>query len=191
MGKGKYTGKVEQLPKLPANDEEDPRYQDKVDAEKSRVMRDHFQDKPPRTPALLELYITVREARDDLKSRLKGAQLTLTALEQLVASRYETEGVTSVKLSTGDSVRTESAPHAVVEDPVAFTAWCRKDPDLATQLTLPWPRANALTKERLIAGEPEPPGVRAYNRTKVVLTKNRGSNARGEDDIPRAVDGPA
>jgi hypothetical protein len=80
------------------------------------------------------------------------------------------EDVHSLTLADGDNVRLQAEPYVVIEVPETFRRWCIQN-GLENKLTLPWQSANNLTKERLLAGEPEPDGTKAYMLTKVVFTR--------------------
>jgi len=119
---------------------------------------------------LSEGYAEVRKAKDALKESLSGLNLVLNAYEQLVIEQLEVEGTTGLTLTNGDKIRSQPEPHAKVEDPDAFREWCVKE-GLERSLQLPWGTTNSMTKERLLNGDPEPPGVKAYSRDKIVFTE--------------------
>ena len=54
-----------------------------------------------------------------------------------------------------------------VVDREAFRLWCDADPDLRRKMTLPWQTTNSLTKQLLLDGQPEPPGVTIWAKTTV------------------------
>ncbi len=124
-----------------------------------------------RTPqSLTRAWRDLREKKDVLKEKLSGVQLALTAYEQLVENAYEEAGITFLKFKEGGGVRLEFVPHATVNDREELRLWCVKE-ELTGSMTLAFGTLNALTKERLLDGKPEPPGVKAFVRTKFVLSK--------------------
>jgi phage host-nuclease inhibitor protein Gam len=61
-------------------------------------------------------------------------------------------------------------PQAKVVDRDKFLEWCKRE-GLERQLMLPWQTTNKLTKDALLAGQPEPDGVTAESRVKFVFAK--------------------
>jgi hypothetical protein len=98
--------------------------------------------------------------------------LLLEAYQQLLTEEYEIEGVDSLAIDGFGTVRTQPEPYAQVEDRDKFRQWCI-EAGLERSLALPWQTTNALTKQRLMEGLPEPDGVKATVKTKIVFTKER------------------
>lgn len=166
---GKYADVLPNLPTFqPGKNDGDPTYQEKVILEKE-IFLDGVETLPAST--LARAYVGARSAVEDLKTELSLAQLRLTAVSQLLTSQYDEEDVTSIKI-TGATVRVQVEPYATVKDRDAFRKWCI-DNDLAESLMLPWPTTNSITKERLLAGESEPTGVEAFQKNKIVLTRDK------------------
>lgn len=115
-------------------------------------------------------YATLRRIENELDEHTKEVRLLLKAYEQLTINQYEVEGTMNLKLDTGASVRVQPEPYAQVIDRDAFHDWCRAN-GLERSMQLPWMTTNSLTKARLLDGQPEPDGVRAFVNTKVVLMK--------------------
>ncbi len=118
--------------------------------------------------SLARAWRELRGREKALKEKLSGVELALVAYEQLIENAYEEVGITSLKFKEGGSVSLEFVPHATVTDREKFRRWCI-DEDLTNSLMLPFQTLNALTKERLLDGQNEPPGVKAFVRTKFVL----------------------
>jgi hypothetical protein len=108
----------------------------------------------------------VVETLDELQSHM---HLTKEAYEQLLILAYEAEGVNSLKLATGERVRIEPQPYAQVMDKEAFRQWCVAQ-GLERSMHLMWQTTNSLVKERLLKGEPEPDGIEAKMKHKIVLS---------------------
>jgi hypothetical protein len=127
--------------------------------------------------SMAKLYHEARTAKDHLEDVLSEVQLRLTALEQmLVASNNEDEpgwgmygaAATTVRLPSGYSVRVEYEPVGKVEDKEAFRQWCVGH-ELEKSLML-WPSTTqAIVKERLLAGQEAPGGVKCFVRSKIKL----------------------
>ncbi len=160
---GKYDHILADLPRL-LNAE--PDYQSKVDAVKRKIVDDE-----PRHAAHFALqYAAIRREIDEIKRQNSEANLRLEAYSQLLIDQYEVEGTTSLTLDNGDVIRTQAEPYLIVEDKETFRQWCLKE-GLERELHMLWQTANSLAKARLLEGDPEPDGTKAYVRTKIVFTK--------------------
>lgn len=150
--------------KLPRTLNTDAKHQEKVDALKASLVVE-------RSPAsLAQAYASLRREKDELSEQLSELQVRVDAVAQLLAEAYENEGVASLKLGDGSSVSVQLEPSAKVEDKEAFRLWCIAN-GLERSLQL-WPSTtNALVKERLLEGAPEPDGVTAVMITKLVLRR--------------------
>lgn len=170
---GKYAEICKQLPRLL----EEPSYQDKVNAKKAELLTrwaietaENGDDTPAPPPTALQLarrYDSKRTEKEDIEEDLKGVQLELTAIEQLLVDRYEVEGVASIHLTEGVAIGVQLEPYASVVDRRACRLWAIEH-GYEDMLQMPWQSLNAITKERLIAGDPEPDGVKAHTRPKLV-----------------------
>ncbi len=164
--KGKYTEVVKTLPKLPAID---AGFQEKVVARK-RELIENDPLKMRSAAALASEYRRLRDAKDEVEKVESRLNLEIEAISQLLVEQYEADGTSSIALATGGSVSTQLEPYAQVTDRDVVREWAVKE-GLERQLALPWQTANALVKDRLLKGEPEPPGMKAYVRTKIVLRR--------------------
>jgi hypothetical protein len=180
--KGKYAHITPTLPRLPAFDEEDPKYQDKVDAKKRQLLAGDPENgiAPIRrhASALAEHYADVREYRDLLKQKLKEVNIEVDATVQLLTEQYEAEGITALTLSDGAVIRLQAEPYAQIKDPAKVREWALNDPDLRNKVTLHWQTLNGVVKELLLQGENPPEGVEAYTKVKAVYIKG---GERGEE----------
>lgn len=166
---GKYDHLLGALQPLPP---EDPRRQDKINELKAAMTHDGTE--------LARNYIELRRQKDDLKERLSDVQLQIDAYEQRLVESQEVQSGgwgdygakdNALRLPTGEVVRVQPEPTGKVVDKEAFRIWCVKN-GYERQLQL-WPSTmNALVKERLLAGEPEPDGCEAFVYNKIVLVKN-------------------
>lgn len=142
-------------------------------------------------------YIDIRDEIDALEARLSDANLRLEATSQLMTAQFEVEDVSSLNFTGKGVVRTQYEPYAKVEDKEAFRLWCihrcqtcghddvqhpvtkngflvcERPATLEGSLALPWQSTNMITKERLLAGQPEPAGVVAHAKVKIVLTREK------------------
>lgn len=151
---------------------DDPVRQDKIEQVKTQITN--------RNPiALASNYIELRATKDSLKATLSAIELRIEAHEQLLATsqnagepdwgRYGVKP-NAIRLATGDTIRIQPEPYGKVLDREQFRLWCIKN-GYERQLQL-WPSTmNAVVKERLLAGQPEPDGTEAYFYNKIVLVK--------------------
>jgi hypothetical protein len=161
--RGKYVHVIDKLPRLLG---EEPAYQQKVDAVKESMLADP--DFINSATALAKEYCELREEKDDKEAELELIRLHLEAVSQLMIARFEQEDVTGVRTPLG-SVSYHLEPYARVEDPQKFYAYVQQDEDLKRKLTLNWQTINAISKDSLLKGEPEPPGVTTYSKVKIRL----------------------
>lgn len=160
---GKYVGVVDALPKLV---EHGPDYQTEVDNKKTEII----ESGKTTAAALAEEYVLMRGLKKEQDEITKAYNLRLEALKQLLCDVYEVQGIHSMKLQSGGSIRTQVEPYASVEDRDAVRQWA-VDSGLERSLTLPWMTLNSYTKERLLNGDPAPPGVKVFCLTKLIYTK--------------------
>lgn len=187
---GKYDAVLAKLPKLLSTD---PSYQEKVVAVRSMLETGQpFASTEELLKKVAELavecpdnadgfrrhgaylakrYAEARRKKDLLDEMLYDVNLEIEALKQFVVDQYEVEDTTSIHLDTGEHVRVQPEPYAQVQNKEEYRLWCIKE-GYETEMTLPWSKTNSIVKERLLVGEPEPPGVRAHAITKIVLRRN-------------------
>lgn len=115
-------------------------------------------------------YETIRLEKTEVEEKLFDLNFQIQAFEQLLNDYYEVEGITSLKLDSGCSVRIQYEPYANVVDRQAFRQWCLSQ-GFEDQMQLHPSTTQALVKERLLDGENEPDGVKAYVKSKIVYTK--------------------
>jgi hypothetical protein len=163
---GKYAEVVKTLPRLPASD---AGFQEKVQQRK-RELIDNDPLKMRSASALASEYRRLRDSKDEVEQIISRLNLEIEAVSQLLIEQYEADGTSSIALATGGSVSTQLEPYAQVLDRDQCRTWAVEN-GLERSLALPWQTANAIVKERLLKGEPEPPGMKAFVRTKIVLRR--------------------
>lgn len=161
----KYSGVIDHLPKMLSTE---PAYQEKVNQAKTQILSAF--EAQCTTPNLASEWVSLRAEEDLLEEQASTLRLRRVAIEQLLTDQMESEGLSSLRLATGQSVSVQVEPYAQVIDKDALREWAIVN-KLERSLSLPWMTVNALTKERLLAGESEPDGVQASARTKLVLRK--------------------
>ncbi len=131
--------------------------------------------------------LIVMLGKEGIEALLYDAQKRVTALEQMIVESHDHAErgwgeygakPNAVRMQSGGSISVQPDIHAKVEDKERFRLWCVEN-GLEKSLQL-WPSTmTAMTKERLIAGHPEPDGVIATPFYKVVL--RLGGKADGDD----------
>ena len=115
---GKYSEVIGDLPRFKL---ENPAYQDKVNAKKKEIVEE--MGVAFGVSAIVQAYARARTEKDEHEAREKEINLELEALSQLVVDRYEIEGLSSMKLDTGETVRVQYEPYAVVKDKDEARKW--------------------------------------------------------------------
>ena len=157
---GKYSAVIGDLPRMPVEDEN---YQFRVDQRKTELVKDG----PIQVGDLAEEYEKIRLRIDEMKEQLSEQNLHLEAIKQLIEIAYEEHGITSLKLKNGTKVSIQYEPYAQVFDREAFREWCIAE-GLTKSMYLHPSTAQSLVKNRLLDGDPEPPGVKTFVRSKFV-----------------------
>lgn len=119
--------------------------------------------------------------KDGLEALLYECNLKIEAVTQLlIKSEDDSEPgwgmygakANAVRLSDGTSISVQEEPSCKVENKDEFRKWCIRE-GLENSLQL-WPSTmEAITRDRLVRGLPEPDGVTAYRRRKIVLRNPR------------------
>lgn len=115
-------------------------------------------------------YVACRGVKTKLQELLANVQLLLDAYEVLMIEHLQIEGTKSMRLDSGASVSVSDQPSAQIQDKEQFRLWCVEQ-GLERLMHLHPSTAQSLMKERLLAGEPEPPGVEMYAVTEVRLSR--------------------
>lgn len=160
---GKYTHVAAGLTPKP----EESAWQTEVTATKREIL-----DVSPTDADLAKQLLQLREEKDSLKKSLSALNINIGAYEQLIADRFESSGITQVRLDTGETISTQIKPYARIADRAAFRAWCVAN-GLEDALQLPWQTTNALVADRLIEGLDEPAGIDTYKQITVVVRRSR------------------
>jgi len=160
--KGKWADVTPNLPRLPSARDE------AVELAKLAIQTtDGFSQSASH---LASVYADIRAEKDVVQSVMAEVQVRLDAIEELLIAQYEAEGTTFLRLEDGISVGVNVEPVATVEDPEAFRLWCLAN-GYERRMTLHPSTIQAVVKERLAEGEPEPPGITSYARPKITLRK--------------------
>jgi hypothetical protein len=115
-------------------------------------------------------YVLLRRLKDKMEEWESNTNLLLEAYTQLMSKALDDQGLSAVKLTTGESVSTYLEPYPTVKDQEAFRQWCIKS-GFANMMHLHPSRTASLAKEMLEKGENPPPGVEIYAKTRVRLMR--------------------
>lgn len=165
------------------------------------------------TPELMGVLFAQQRARKELvELTLSAVNCELEALTQmLIASQEQNESGwgaygaadNALRLTSGDGLRTQPEIYPVVFDKNAFRDWLvgltvfENETDeyraarlasfaanpLTSKLTLPIKELNDMVKDRLLRGQPEPPGVKVYVRTKIVFSEMQTETVAETTDV--------
>lgn len=108
-------------------------------------------------------------AKDKLERELSEANTEAKALSQLLVAIFEATGVSSFKMTSGETCFQRMEPYSAFEDRKKLFAWIKKE-KMQKLLTVQWQMMNSLTKERLKAGQPPPPGVKVFFKIDARMT---------------------
>lgn len=141
--------------------------------------------------AIGELYVIARADVETVAQAASDANLMLEAVSQMLISAQEAAdsdfgafGASDrgLKLTNGDSLRTQPEVYPVAKDKASFREWCFAN-GLRGKMELPPKPMTDLAKSRLLHGESEPTGMTIYVRTKVVYTPLKTEvSATGDSD---------
>jgi hypothetical protein len=160
MAKRKYAHL--NLPRMPRDEEGDHRA--RVREFKTAVGRGKT------TTALVTYYAEVRRAMDKIKEEKTSIQVKIDGLTEMIVDSFEEEGVTSLKLEGGDTVRVDVKPIPGMKDREKFRLWCLEQ-GFEKEMHLHYMTAQSLVCQMLLEGKPEPPGVEAFMGDTIKFTK--------------------
>ncbi len=114
------------------------------------------------------VYAEIRKILEYQEQWAKTFGLLLETYVALMTEHFEEEGISNLRLATGQLISIYAEPYAQVLDKEAFRLWCMQH-GMERSMVLPWQTTNAMVKDLLLQGEAEPPGVTCYAKTKIVL----------------------
>jgi hypothetical protein len=164
---GKYSRVLEGLPRYRDGEQ---KYLDKVEDAKTTIRQS---GKSSTGLSLSNQFRELRQRKKDLAKQLSDLNVIIEAHTQILVEQFEVEGVSSMRFSLDADdkrlIRVQSEPYAQVTDRDVHRKWAI-DNGLERSLMLPWQTTNALAKERLLAGEPEPDGVTVFVKDKIIMS---------------------
>ncbi len=170
---GKYTTLRGKLPAF----EEEPAYAAKIE-ERKRLVVD-FTENPEAANVnwLAVRFAAARAEKQRLEDQIYDRNIEIEALSQLLVEALEVQSLEKVELSSGALVFIQDTPYPVVKDKAALLAWIKKQ-RMNDLLGVNYQTLKGLTNERLVAGQPPPPGVECFLKTQARL---RGARNGGEE----------
>lgn len=169
---GKYDAVVKELAPRPPDD---PSRQERLETIKKLLLVQNNGDLSAND--LADSYALARRRLAEIETAAYNIGLVIEALTQMLCASQDAGaegwgqyGVAdnAIRLPDGSTIRHQREPYGKVTDKEAFRKWCIAN-GYENQLQL-WPTTmNAITKERLVKGEPEPDGVTAYSYSKLVF----------------------
>jgi len=115
----------------------------------------------------LQAFIDVKTVKETLSQQESVTNVLEEAYNRVAEAQFTVEGINSLRLASGRGYRLQSEAYASVEDPDKFIEWAMKN-DLKRSLSMNWQKMNSMTKELLEQGLPEPDGVKAFLKIKLV-----------------------
>lgn len=116
------------------------------------------------------MYRMVRVLKEAMSRQESITNTIIDAYTEILVNQYEAEGVRSMSLEDGGTIRWEEQPHAKVIDKTANRKWAIAN-GMENELQVHWNVLNAIAKELLLNGKDLPDGVELVARPKVVYTK--------------------
>lgn len=142
---GKHDALVARLPK--AGPEGEPKFRERVEAYK----RGLTSEGPMKPAQIAAQYADARQRKDALAAQESTINVEIQALEELLHTTFEEEGLASLRLADGSSVSVSREPNAAILDKARLLAWAKAN-GYEGMLTMAWQSVNALAKEILSEG---------------------------------------
>ncbi len=140
----------------------DPMPQDQTWQTRINVRKSHYNGL--NVAKLGEEYNKVRAQKEKLKAELEQVNTEEEALQQLIISGLEESGFDKVVLTDGTSLSLQDTPFSQIQNRESFLNWIRQS-GKEHLLTVNYQTMNSMVKELLLAGQPTPPGVKAFIKT--------------------------
>ena len=120
--------------------------------------------------ALAQAYLAARNAKAEAEAVVKAANVHVKAAEVLLIDAYDEADVSSMKLSDGSTVSTNTDPYVVTLDRDAVRSWAQANGH-ERDLNINAQTLAAITKTRALAGDGSPDGVELRTWTAVRMRK--------------------
>lgn len=150
MAKSKYAHVIGKVPKeMPGGE---PRFRDAVEARKRELVGVETALIGRVKPAALGLrYQAIRKQKELLSEQESALNVEQAALEELLQTVFEEEGLKSLQLEDGSTIAVSHEPQATVIDKEGLIAWAKEN-GYERMLTLYAQTVNSIAKEILAEG---------------------------------------
>lgn len=147
----------------------EPEYQDRVNAERERIKGILKENSRPLSAAsYADFLIMAKLEKARLEALVKEQSLTIEAMSQELIDRLEGDSITALRLVGGIALSIKDDVYCSVFNKVEFHNWIREQ-HLEDLFTVHYQTMSAMTKQKLQAGEPIPPGIEPYFRQSIVV----------------------
>lgn len=113
-------------------------------------------------------YNEARQRKEALEDDLSKQDVTVEALLRVLTDALDAAGLTSIRTEQY-SFSTSPEPYPSVKDRPVLRAWAQVH--MPDSLALPWQTLASVTKAALESGEPVPPGIEVFIKTKLTRRK--------------------
>lgn len=153
--------------------QEEPSYQQKLDEEKARLNLDTMND-----GQLALAYNDAKRFKKSLEAELKVANLTVTAIDQHIVKKLESQGMTQMRHVVAGLLSIKDTPYVSIIDQPAMMQWVRET-NRESLLTVNYQTMSGIVNTMLIDGQPPPKFVKVYMKSNIGQT---GANKGGDDE---------
>lgn len=172
--------KLKPIPYEIANKDKGVDFQDKVNIVKVDII-----SKNPggvKADKLGLMYHNLRAKKEKLKDELSTIEIALEATTQLLVDSAEDPAwgaygapKNALRLVSGEKIEVRPEPYSTVFDRDLVRQWAMSE-GLERLLTINWQTINSITKELLLKGKAEPPGVKCWLNNRIFYFKAGGGD---------------
>lgn len=177
---GKYAAFKKVYPKVPLDATAFDKMREVLDAlENPDEPKDSMRVRDLPNTELKDLYVKARKAKDALDVQVSLLETQIAAYTYLFVQRMEEDDVTALPFTDGVQLGSSVEPYPNVKDRAALYGWI-KETGQEDLLTLNYQTLASITKQRLLEGEPIPPGVEVFMKDKLTargLNTNKGATS--------------
>lgn len=141
-------------------------WQQKVDKVKADLRKKGINDKQK----LARILKAARADKDAAEEDIKEANTTIEAVNQMMVSLLDEEGINSFRTQDGWQFIQKSELYVAVEDKGNFYAWV-KETGQEDLFTINYMTAASVVKDQLEQGQSLPPGVKIFLKESITVRK--------------------
>ena len=162
---GKYSHLKNSITKV----QQEPEYQQKVNAKKDEIKAKLLQRGLTININNLAIeHVRIRAEKARLEAELKSIQIEVEATQQELVDMMEAHDFTSVKVGVGVSIFIKDDIYCTVKDKPAFMKWISEN-DMEDLLSVNYQTMAAVTKGRIVEGQPVPDGIDTYFKQSIMV----------------------